>query len=207
MSVFLELSCLNRITIRYFLFFVFILLIHPNAIAEESPGYRVQLLIFQNAGDRPQREEAPYQALLTEALLNLDRNREGIEVSSSSGGLAGKLAAIYKKLNTSADYDVLFAGHWKLRQKKGTSKPAWVDLTTADGYRFLTGRFRLTAGHLLFANVDIVFHDPNVVSSSVRTLTPFLLNETRRIRLDEVHYFDHPKLGVILTVHRHPVTE
>ena len=207
MSVFLELSCLNRITIRYFLFFVFILLIHPNAIAEESPGYRVQLLIFQNAGDRPQREEAPYQALLTEALLNLDRNREGIEVSSSSGGLAGKLAAIYKKLNTSADYDVLFVGHWKLRQKKGNSKAAWVELTTADGYRFLTGRFHLTAGHLLFANVDIVFHDPNVVSSSVRTLTPFLLNETRRIRLDEVHYFDHPMLGVILTVHRHSVTK
>ena len=207
MCVMLVSPCLNRVTIRCFLCLLFMLLLHPNAIAEQTPGYRIELLIVQNIGNQPHREEAPNPALLAEAFLKSDRSRQGIQISSSSEVFGERLGPIHQKLIASADYQVLFSGYWNLRQSKGNSKPAWIDLETDNGRHFLTGRFRLVTGHLLFVDVQIVFPDPSVVSSSAKMLPPYLLNEIRRIRLDEIHYFDHPKLGVLLTVRRHPVRE
>jgi hypothetical protein len=34
--------------------------------------------------------------------------------------------------------------------------------------------------------------------------TLYLLDEQRRISLDEFHYFDHPKLGLLVAVYPYP---
>ena len=35
----------------------------------------------------------------------------------------------------------------------------------------------------------------------------FVLDEQRRISLDEFHYFDHPKIGLLVGVYSYPKTE
>ena len=37
--------------------------------------------------------------------------------------------------------------------------------------------------------------------------TLYLLDEQRRIKLDEFHYFDHPKLGILVGVYSYPKEE
>jgi hypothetical protein len=35
----------------------------------------------------------------------------------------------------------------------------------------------------------------------------YLLDEQRRIKLDEFHYFDHPKVGLLVGVYKYPKEE
>ena len=35
----------------------------------------------------------------------------------------------------------------------------------------------------------------------------FILDEQRRISLDQFHYFDHPKIGLLVGVYSYPKTE
>ena len=42
-------------------------------------------------------------------------------------------------------------------------------------------------------------------SDEVKTL--YLLDEQRRIKLDEFHYFDHPKVGLLVGVYKFPREE
>jgi hypothetical protein len=54
---------------------------------------------------------------------------------------------------------------------------------------YLQGWFKIYAGQLLFANIDIDFNGYRMI-------------ERRRLKLDEKHFFDHPKFGVMMQVSR-----
>ena len=82
----------------------------------------------------------------------------------------------------------------------------------------LDGTVRIRSGSLLYVDLDIVLFRP-----SMNNMTPLILpgqaalsdvvieepaqymrlTESRRLRLDELQYFDHPRLGVILEVTRY----
>ena len=51
------------------------------------------------------------------------------------------------------------------------------------------GFIKIYADQLLFANIDLDYKG-------------FRMLEKRRLKLDEKHYFDHPKFGVLLQVSR-----
>lgn len=51
------------------------------------------------------------------------------------------------------------------------------------------GYIKVYADHLLFANIDLDHKG-------------FRMREKRRLKLDEKHYFDHPKFGVLMQVSR-----
>lgn len=53
----------------------------------------------------------------------------------------------------------------------------------------LQGSIKVYAKQLLFANLDLEFNG-------------YRLNEKRRIKLNEKHFFDHPKFGVLVQVSR-----
>ncbi len=53
----------------------------------------------------------------------------------------------------------------------------------------LQGSIKVYAKQLLFANLDLEFDG-------------YRLNEKRRIKLNEKHFFDHPKFGVLIQVSR-----
>ena len=92
-------------------------------------------------------------------------------------------------LNESPDYEVL--GHFTWGQEALPSEEAAT-------MHFREPRFygwiKIYATTLLFANLDLDFEG-------------FRLEEKRRLKLDEVHFFDHPKFGVLLQVSRHAPDE
>ena len=51
------------------------------------------------------------------------------------------------------------------------------------------GYIKVYADHLLFTNIDLDYKG-------------FRMREKRRLKLDEKHYFDHPKFGILMQVSR-----
>jgi hypothetical protein len=65
----------------------------------------------------------------------------------------------------------------------------------------LDGHISLHRGRFLHVNLDLTLNPGTGFGE------PFKLVEQRRLRSGEVHYFDHPALGVVLTVRPEPVPE
>lgn len=53
----------------------------------------------------------------------------------------------------------------------------------------INGWFKIYATQLLFANIDLDFNG-------------YRINEKRRLKLNEKHFFDHPKFGILIQVSR-----
>ncbi len=79
--------------------------------------------------------------------------------------------------------------------------------------RILDGSIRIRSGFYLHADIDLsYFKDLPAENKILRTSeesfvgtsdkTVIKLKETRKIKLNEIHYFDHPMFGVILQVSR-----
>lgn len=89
----------------------------------------------------------------------------------------------------------------------------------------LKGTVRVYGGQLLFVDVDIraalprrpggqavpeqpidASGNPDAGSGGIRLgdgFRSYRISETRRIKLDEIHYFDHPYIGAVISVTRH----
>ncbi len=79
--------------------------------------------------------------------------------------------------------------------------------------KIIDGAIRIRSGFYLHADVDLsYFKDLPAENKILRTSeesftgttdkTVIKMKETRKIKLNEIHYFDHPMLGVILQVSR-----
>ena len=104
----------------------------------------------------------------------------------------------------SAKYLSLKESYSQLTQRKGY-KPllhtAWVQKVNKNSYGratkirtpngLINGFFRLQRGHLIHMVTDMEYS---------RNQTVYRLNEKRRFKLNETHYFDHPKFGILARV-------
>ncbi len=79
--------------------------------------------------------------------------------------------------------------------------------------RIIDGSIRIRSGFYLHADIDLSYFkqlppENKTIRSSVGSFqsdfdkTVVKLKETRKIKLNEIHYFDHPMYGVILQVSR-----
>jgi hypothetical protein len=79
--------------------------------------------------------------------------------------------------------------------------------------RIIDGSIRIRSGFYLHADVDLSYFkdlpaENKILRSSEESFTGatdktvIALKESRKIKLNEIHYFDHPMLGVILQVSR-----
>jgi V8-like Glu-specific endopeptidase len=156
----------------------------------EVPVYDVEVIIFsnQNSGDDGERwpvsvrDELNAQAVVAAGQIS--------ERPASSFQLDG----IAYALNRSRGYRVLLHTAW--RQPAYDSRNAIgyvVDTAVQDGIWQLDGRINLVKERYLHLDVDLLLTSPG---SPV-----YELNERRRIkRSGKVHYFDHPRFGMIATV-------
>ena len=91
-------------------------------------------------------------------------------------------------------------------------EPAFIEEITMPD-KVIDGSIRIRSGFYLHADVDLSYFtllpaQNKVLRSSEESIangfdkTEIKLKETRKIKLNEVHYFDHPMFGVILQVSR-----
>jgi len=120
-----------------------------------------------------------------------------------------QMTGVYRRLAKLSAYDPVLHVGWRqpgFRSSRARSvyisdKPAvttdtmmdpnGVTFEVAKVVRRVEGTVRVRTGRLLYVNVDFVNYGEE---------SPLRITEQRRVKLKELHYFDHPLFGVIVRV-------
>jgi hypothetical protein len=169
--------------------------------------YVVELLIFQNliAGDGGEVWPIDYSEWFEETLEEGPLPEAEPIPLTWLGKDTHRLSAQRNALRVSAQYRPLAHVAWRQpvldrRQAKSIQLP--VDENTAAA-SYVDGSVRVAVERYLHLYLDLQLHtldsynDPDLLEFE----TPeFRLKEHRRMRSKEVHYFDHPRFGVIALI-------
>lgn len=106
-----------------------------------------------------------------------------------------KLTAVEDTLRRSREYQPLAHIGWTQPGYSLNAAPgvALADLLPASA---VSGRVALSRGRYLHLNLDLIYQSP---SSGQH----YVLRQSRRMRSNEKHYFDHPYFGVIAIITPH----
>ncbi len=107
------------------------------------------------------------------------------------------LLSSYQDIGKSNNYQPLMYVAWTQSVKSNRFSKA-VRITNSEGT--IDGYFRMQRGHYVHMQADIEF-SPELYEESVI----YRLNEKRRFKLNETHYLDHPKFGILAKIS--PITE
>lgn len=157
-----------------------------NAAAAEL--YDVEIIVFSHAVDTDQgeswdtREDDAGQA----------RSAAGNRFTELSSGQF-RLKPVSYSLQQGGSYQVLLHRAWRQSASAAGAYP--VRASTGDGHS-IEGSVRLTRGRYLHLDVDLLLR--NVVGPGYASV--HRLAEKRRMRSDELHYFDHPRFGLLAQV-------
>lgn len=112
------------------------------------------------------------------------------------------LAGAFKKLSNSPEHQVLQAKSW-IQPEASYADSLLIDM----GDQSLSGTIKVYAPNLLFAELTLRYAPGEMLSLPDPSLPRFYIDEKRKIKLKETHYFDNPRFGVILNVRRAETTD
>jgi hypothetical protein len=168
----------------------------PAAVADkESGSYDIEVLVFENrlpglAGDELLERDATAKQL---------RALEKAETVYALLGESFFQPALAKLLEQDGHYRVLAHHHWTQTfepdAKAAATKP--VRIVSATNPAELDGAIRFSLSRYLHLDVNLVYQAPGADKTAAAT---YRISEQRRIKSQEVHYFDHPKFGVLVRV-------
>lgn len=159
-----------------------ILLFSPLSVstapAAEEKFYQVDVLVFARDDSAADNEQFPPPRELPFA--------ETIEPGESP---ESRLAGAAAELSRSGRMRVLAQRSWiQGTEEKKTAKPARIRTDVLDGtVQFYVSRF-------LHVEVNMQLRDRALPDTAYR------IEERRRIKSQEINYFDHPRFGVLLQV-------
>ncbi|MFK8068456.1 MAG: CsiV family protein [Gammaproteobacteria bacterium] len=174
------------------LFFILLFFSITN-VAAETAQYNVEILIFEQThqqgidGEQWRKLDDQQESTLTKDVLNavpLNGAGESVIVELSSTSLT--LADTREKLNNTTDYRVLYHKAWyqTVRDKDQTTA-VWIEIPE------LKGTINLHKQRFLHFNADLTFDS---------TFGEVKLEQSRRLKSKELHYFDHPLFGMLVRV-------
>lgn len=204
--------------------FIFLLLLAALGGPVQAAGYQVEIIIFEHLSRDADDE-------VSQTGLNLPDFSNSVELTDASGdgefrilspGVY-KLGGVYSELKASGNYRPVLHTAWAQPQH-GQAGARYVHIRkSGDGaapeasIKF-DGVIRIRSAQFLHADVDLFyfvdalsesFIQANAAgenSSQIRAnqiQASFAeLRETRRMKLNELHYFDHPLFGLFMRVSR-----
>jgi hypothetical protein len=182
--------------------FVAALLVTVNPVVVAAPPiYDVEIIIFRHkvntdAGEQWTTPAAndlqPTRVFSQDEFTELDRNLYQL------GGINGGL-------RNSSDYTVLFHRAWRQVGYDAAHAIAYPIHTFADNRRYsIDGSVTLIRERYLHLDVDLLLTSSGAESAQYieepGSKPAYRLREKRRMRSREVHYFDHPRFGMIAVV-------
>jgi Peptidoglycan-binding protein, CsiV len=120
-----------------------------------------------------------------------------------------KLSGVFRRLKQLSAYEPILHVGWRqpgfggrrarsvyISDKPGTSTDTRTDTTgvmpePAPAARTIEGTVRIRVGRLLYVDTDFVDYGGE---------SPVRITEQRKVKLKELHYFDHPLFGVLVRV-------
>lgn len=171
------------------------------AAAERDGAYQVEVVVF--AIDLPSLTggELWTQAAATSAALD-----EALPVTHSPNpdSPIGNATAI---LGRDARYRIIAQGSWiQSADTRSNSKPRRIRALNPVNPREVDGTIRFYMSRYLHVDMNIAMEvAPSAAASETVNAEPaaplvYRINEQRRIKAQEVNYFDHPHFGVLMRV-------
>ena len=182
-------------------FFVMLLcLAGEPAQAEYPPIYDVEIIVFRHLSpdDGGERWNTP------DMFDGIQRRSFPPDEFTELAYRLYQMKGITRALENSRDYEVLYHRAWRqLAYDKRNSVAYPVETEIEIGKRNrVQGWVRLIRERFLHLDVDLFLTATRgqAAAGADTRLPLFELNEKRRIRSGELHYFDHPRFGVIARV-------
>ncbi len=172
---------------KHILFKVFIIGLFCSNVQATDRSYKIEVLIFA--------QDSASTEVFEQTESNIDwpnkivKRSEFQNVESSALGLKDS----YSKLAKGDDYQPLMYEAW-IQKVKANSYSRAVKIANAEGT--INGFFRLQRGHLIHMIADIEYSPETYEDLAIY----YRLNEKRRFKLNETHYLDHPKFGILVKV-------
>lgn len=139
----------------------------------QAKDYKVEVLVFKNLNESRASESHHYQP-----------PKKPSSNASTWYVAPSMLLNEAARLKKSSDYQLLHHYSWG-QEALPVSRAASYSLIETD----LSGWVKVYANTLLFANLDL-------------ELDGYRMTEKRRLKLNEKHFFDHPKFGILMRVSR-----
>jgi hypothetical protein len=159
------------------------------ASADKESTYEIEVVVFENRlpeliGDEMLARDA-------EARIKKLESAVTPEAAVSEPYLHPTITSL---LDQDGHYRVLAHQHWQQTiDAKTVAKPVRVMATNPAE---LEGTIRFFMSRHLHLDVNLLFRDVAAGSGNV----VYRLNEQRKLKSQETHYFDHPRLGVLIRV-------
>lgn len=173
------------------------LIISPATALYAAPAttnlYEIEVVVFENrlsgleGGELWTRNPEPSAATKKEETV-----AAGEKPSEDS-----PLSAAVEALQKSGRHPVLAHLRWKQSaEAKSLSRP--VQIGGAAGV--LDGSLRFYLSRVLIVELNLALREMPGGGTAENETTVYRLNEPRRIKVAETHYFDHPKLGALVRI-------
>lgn len=173
----------------------------PLAVMAEEKQYDVEIIIFSHNNRTDHGEAWPFADEADGPTQNSYPGSSFTKLSADSY----RLKPVRYTLQRAGEYSVLYHRAWRqlaYSPSRAVSYP--VQTTTDSGYR-LEGALQLKRGRYLHLDVDLrllgtVVQAPGQFLPSQELPRAYRLTERRRLRGDKLHYFDHPRFGLLALV-------
>lgn len=142
----------------------------------QTPGYTVEIVVFSNGGEGGAMESGAPRPVIT--------GDDVAPVTAPSRKLGGAVA----RLNRTG-LRVIGQASWRQDPTAWNSRRGVS--TSRLGLGGVTGKVFFERGQYLHLGIDVVIEDGG---------KRYRLNEVRRVKTDEINYFDHPAVGVLAVV-------
>ncbi|MBI5611925.1 MAG: hypothetical protein HY942_02485 [Gammaproteobacteria bacterium] len=148
--------------------------------------YDIEVLVFENR-NTPASDVSAFEGKNAVTLPGLAD--AVVPTTPATGGY--KLAGSAAQLEKDGQYRVLFHQRWS----QTVDTKGGVKARRITGGTELDGLVKVYLSRYLHADVQLVLKDTAVTGGVVHRI-----DEQRRVKSQEVHYYDHPRFGVLLTV-------
>jgi len=174
---------------KHALLFIFLLLT-VNSTVIYAASYSVEYIVFENT----QGTTEPW----TKGALQMPSNAINLNASQGNGFRPLKssqlrLHAVANKLKRLSSYTVVAHGGWIQPLKARRLQPVQVSQQQASSR--VNGTITFHQKKYLHLNLNLQLTDLN-------SLINYRLKATKRIKADEIHYFDHPRFSVLARVRK-----
>ena len=196
-----------RAILQRVLFFGLLALVSVPAPAIDF--YDVEILVFRQLDSQGDDEELDVPNIRhLELNLELHDLLDRTSVIPLEPAIEGYLSHPGQRIVNSRDYEILFHGRWSQTTSDRQGAPyIRIDLPAVGRSSTLIGVLRLFATDLLYVDAFLRYRpaeqqaNNQIVKSTERNTQPYyFLKERRRVKFREVHFLDHPKFGILLTV-------
>lgn len=179
---------------RHLVFFGTLLFLTSAAAAaptDKDGLYEVEVLVFESR-HAPAGDVSTIDAKSAVTIPGLDD--AVVPGAPATGGY--KLAGSAARLEKDGQYRVLFHQRWvQPMDVKSGVKARRITGNSRGGGTELDGLVKVYLSRYLHADVQLLLKDGPASGGIVHRI-----DEQRRVKSQEVHYYDHPRFGVLLTV-------